>query len=216
MILIGQFDSPFVRRVAIAMRLYAMDFEHRPWSVFGDAERLKAINPLMRVPTLVMDDGEVLIESSSILDALDQLAGENIALAPATGPDRRAVLRICALACGLADKGVSLLYEMRVHQRGTPAWSERCRMQIEGAADALEADRAKRKTDWWFSHNISHADIAVAVALYFVCDAHPGLIDLAKWPRLKAHSDRCEALEVFAEIKQPFRLAPLSTKGSAA
>ena len=74
MILIGQFDSPFVRRVAIAMRLYGLSFEHKPWSVFGDAEKIAAYNPLMRVPTLVLDNGEVVIESHAILDALDQLA----------------------------------------------------------------------------------------------------------------------------------------------
>ena len=68
MILIGQYDSPFVRRVAIAMRLYGLSFEHRPWSVFGDAEKIAQYNPLMRVPTLVMGNGETLIESHAILD----------------------------------------------------------------------------------------------------------------------------------------------------
>ncbi len=68
MILIGQYDSPFVRRVAIAMRLYGLAYEHRTWSTFGDAEKLAAFNPLRRVPTLVLDDGEVLIESFAILD----------------------------------------------------------------------------------------------------------------------------------------------------
>jgi len=66
-ILIGQYDSPFVRRVAIAMRLYGLAFEHRPWSVFGDAEKLREVNPLMRVPALVLNTGEVLIESFAIL-----------------------------------------------------------------------------------------------------------------------------------------------------
>ena len=67
MILIGQYDSPFVRRVAVALRLYRLGYEHRPWSTFGDAERLAAINPLRRVPVLLLDDGEALIESGAIL-----------------------------------------------------------------------------------------------------------------------------------------------------
>ena len=75
MILIGQYDSPFVRRVAIALRLYGLAFEHRPWSTFGDADKIAAFNPLRRVPTLVLDDGEVLIESAAILDYLDELVG---------------------------------------------------------------------------------------------------------------------------------------------
>ena len=55
MILIGRYDSPFVRRVAIALRLYRIDYEHRPWSTFGDADRIAAFNPLRRVPTLVLE-----------------------------------------------------------------------------------------------------------------------------------------------------------------
>lgn len=72
MFLIGQYDSPFVRRTAIALRLYGLPFEHKPWSTFGDAEQVAAYNPVQRVPTLVLDDGEALIESSAILDYLDE------------------------------------------------------------------------------------------------------------------------------------------------
>eukprot|EP01036_Dinobryon_divergens_P061241 gene61241-81638_t len=74
MILIGQYDSPFVRRVGIALTLYEQAFEHRPWSAWGDADQLRALNPLTRVPTLVLDEGDVLIDSHSILDYLDGLA----------------------------------------------------------------------------------------------------------------------------------------------
>ncbi len=63
MILVGQYDSPFVRRVAIALDLLGFAFEHRPWSVFGDAEKVAAYNPMKRVPTLVLDDGETLLDS---------------------------------------------------------------------------------------------------------------------------------------------------------
>ena len=76
MILIGQYDSPFVRRVGIALTLYGMAFEHRPWSSFGDADRLRAFNPLTRVPTLVLDDGFVLIDSHLMLDYLDGLVDD--------------------------------------------------------------------------------------------------------------------------------------------
>src|SRR5262245_1810415 len=111
MILIGQFDSPFVRRVAIAMRLYGVDFEHKPWSTFGDADKIAAHNPLRRVPTLVLDSGEALIESAMILDYLDDRVGPEKAMIAKSGEARWKHLRICALAMGLGDKGVSLLYE---------------------------------------------------------------------------------------------------------
>ena len=108
MILIGQFDSPFVRRVAIAMRLYGLSFDHYPWSVFGDAEKIARYNPLMRVPTLVLDGGpdggEALIESWAILDALEDMADPEKSLMPADAGDRREAHKVCALATGIADK----------------------------------------------------------------------------------------------------------------
>ena len=125
MILIGQYDSPFVRRVAVALRLYGLEYEHRPWSVFGDAEKIAALNPLRRVPTFVADDGEALLESGAILDWLDDLVGPDRALIARSGPERRHALKVAALATGLADKAVSLVYERVVHQRGTPMWVER-------------------------------------------------------------------------------------------
>ena len=111
MILIGQYDSPFVRRVAIALTLYPLPFEHNPWSVFGDMQKVQAYNPLVRVPALVLDDGAVLIESHCILDYLDGLVGVERALFPATGVARRDALKIAALATGMGDKAVSLFYE---------------------------------------------------------------------------------------------------------
>src|SRR5690349_19204515 len=110
MFLIGQYDSPFVRRVAIAMRLYGIAFEHRPWSTFGDADKIAPYNPLRRVPTLVLDNGEALIESFAILDHLDELAGEAKAMIAPSGAERRRQLRLCALATGFGDKAVSLVY----------------------------------------------------------------------------------------------------------
>src|SRR6516162_10688988 len=96
MFLIGQYDSPFVRRVAIALRLYGINFEHRPWSTFGDADKIARYNPLRRVPTLVLDSGESLIESHIILDYLDELVDAANAMIAPRGPERRRHLRIAA------------------------------------------------------------------------------------------------------------------------
>src|SRR5258705_2983751 len=218
MILIGQFDSPFVRRVAIAARLYGLPFEHRPWSTFGDAEKIAPYNPLRRVPTLVLDGGEALIESMAILDYLDELAGPDKALIAPRGPERRHALRICALAMGLGDKSVSLLYERVLRKDALKLWVERCEAQIGGVLAALEKERAAVKTPYWFGKSIGHADIAVACVLRMTREAHPGLFDTARYPALTAHAARCEALPPFQEIEQPlappkgcalFSLAPL-------
>src|ERR1700761_6112015 len=98
MFLIGQYDAPFVRRVGIAMRFYGIKFQHKPWSTFGDAELIAPYNPLRRVPTLVLDDGAALIDSTMILDWLDESVGPERAMLPAKGIERRHQLRICALA----------------------------------------------------------------------------------------------------------------------
>lgn len=210
MILIGQFDSPFVRRVAIAMRLYGLSFEHRPWSVFADADRIAQYNPLMRVPTLVMANGEVLIESHAILDALDAFAAPGRSMMPG-GDERRQAQKVLALATGLCDKALSLIYETVVHKRATPAWVERCLSQIAGCLSELESSRAARAAGWWFGPTIGHADVTVACALRFLSDAHEGLFDLPEgWPVLAEHAARCEALTAFQEIQQPFRLTPPS------
>ena len=204
MILIGQYDSPFVRRVAIAMTLYGIEYEHRTWSVFGDTDRLAEVNPLRRVPTLVCDDGVALMESHLILDYLDECAGADRALIAPSGTARRDALRICALACGIADKAVSLFYEMKLHDGASDIWIERCRAQIGGALALLESERAAQSTPYWGGATISHADIATACALRFVTEAHPGVIDQKMVPALADLADRCEAMEVFQKICQPF------------
>ena len=204
MILIGQYDSPFVRRVGIALTLYGLAFEHRPWSVFGDAEKLIAYNPLLRVPVLALDDGSALIESHTILDYLDSLAPPGGALFPAAEPARREALKIAALATGLADKAVSLFYEKRLHAKQSEVWASRCRGQIGATLAALETDRAGRDNVYWFGDRIGHADIAVAAALRFAGEAHPDLFALGDYPALQGHAARLEALPVFRKIAQPF------------
>ena len=204
MILIGQYDSPFVRRVGIALTLYNLPFSHRPWSTFSDADKLRPYNPLTRVPTLVLDTGEALIESHAILDYLDSLVPEERALFPRAEPARHQALKVAALATGLGDKAVSLFYEKRMHKEVSEAWVNRCRAQIAAVLSVLEADRASRATDYWFGDRIGHADIAVATVLGFVAEAHPGLISLGDFPGLNAHAGRLEALPVFQAIKQVF------------
>ncbi|KAB2719925.1 glutathione S-transferase family protein [Brucella intermedia] len=208
MILIGQYDSPFVRRVAIAMRLYGLPFEHKPWSTFGDRDRLAEFNPLSRVPTLVLDNGEVAIESAAILDYLDEIANGKHPLIAPRGAERRQALKICALSTGLADKAVSLLYEGLLRSEKSNVWVERCETQIARVLDVLENDLSERKSPYWFGDDIGHADIAATCALRFLREAHPHLFDEQKYPSLAGLAARCEALAPFQEIVQP--LAPPS------
>jgi glutathione S-transferase len=203
-ILIGQYDSPFVRRVAVAMQMYALPYEHRPWSTFGDAERIAEYNPLRRAPTLVLDSGESLIESAAILDHLDEMVGPQRSLIAERGEERRHSLRICAWATGLNDKAVALVYERALHRETSDVWIRRCEAQIRSVLDVLETDRSTVTAPFWFGEKTGHADIAVACSLRFLREAHPTAFAAERWPRLAEHASRCEALEPFQAVTQPF------------
>lgn len=204
MILIGQYDSPFTRRIAIALKLYRLDFEHRPWSVFSDADRLCAVNPLVRVPTLALDDGDVLIDSHAIIDYLDTLAPDSEALFPNREPDRHRALKLAALATGISDKAVTLFYEIHMHEEPSAGLVERLTMQIHGALAALETARTEAATKFLSGDMIGHADIAAACSLRHLSEAHPGMVGAEEYPGLRAHCARLETMPVFTETSQAF------------
>ena len=205
--LIGQYDSPFVRRVGITLTLYGIAFEHLPWSTFGDADKIAPYNPLRRVPVLVFDDGVSVMDSSVIVTLLDEMAG-NDAVLTRTGADLRVMLRWCALAAGAADKGVSLVYE-KAFREGLPMWVERCRAQVTDTLDLLDRERAGAG-DWFGGATMSHADLLTATVFRFISEALAGQFDLGRWPALVAHSQACEAMPAFRAIYQPYELAPPS------
>ena len=117
MILVGQYDSPFVRRVAVTLHHYHMPFERNTLSVFSNAKKMQKINPLIRIPSLELASGEILINSWAILDYLDELAGPARALTPSHGPERRKVLQAVALAAGTIEKAGAVAYERHYHPK---------------------------------------------------------------------------------------------------
>jgi glutathione S-transferase len=185
MLLIGMFDSPYVRRVAIGMKLCGIAFEHASWSVGAEFERIAKYNPLVRVPTLVLDSGEVLLESAALLDYLDELVGPQRALLPRAGPERRSALKLMALASGAADKGRDQIYERAFRP----------------------AD--KRHDRWLIGERLTHADITLACAFTFLCDALNANQNGLTYPALGALAQRCEALPEFLATRVEF-IAPNS------
>ena len=112
MILVGRYLSPFVRRVGVSLNQLGLPFERKILSTATDKAAIEAYNPVGRVPALVLDDGEVLIDSAAILDYLDELAGPAKALTPPHGVERRQVMKIVAVALGTLEKAVGAAYEM--------------------------------------------------------------------------------------------------------
>lgn len=125
--LIGMLDSPYVRRTAISLKLLGLPFEHAPVSVFRHFDAFRAINPVVKAPTLVCDDGTVLMDSTLILDYAEALAGRS--LMPAALPARRQALRVVGLALAACEKAVQIVYEcnLRPAEKGTPRGSSGCR-----------------------------------------------------------------------------------------
>lgn len=217
MILIGMFDSPYVRRVAVSATVLGMAFEHRNWSVGRDFDRIREYNPQGRVPTLVLDSGEALIESAMILDHLDQQVGPERALLPPEGAARRQALTLMALATGAVDKGLQLVIErvFRPPEKRHEPYMDRCRTQIHGALAELERLCAARAGhDWLVGDAMTQADITLVCYGTYLREAVP--FDLTAYPALLAHIERCEQLPVFRQFHLPFDAPVPTTQASSA
>lgn len=199
--LIGMFDSPFVRRVAISLDHFGLHYEHADWSVGKDFARIREYSPLGRVPALVLDDGEVLTDSAAILDHLDEQVGAARALLPVGGPARRASLRITAYATGAAEKARDIVYEgMRPAAKRDDAWVARCRSQMHGGLKLVEAACMKRAGHkWLIEERMTQADITVACILTFLSESGSLGEESRRYPALAALTARCEALPLFQD-----------------
>lgn len=199
MILYGQLDSPFVRRVAVTMQHYKIPFERRAMSVFGDFAELQRTNPLGKVPALVLDGGETIYESSFILDYLDEQADPDRSLTPPAGVDRRAVLRLTAIGLGLAEKSVELRGETARRPEALRYKDAITRIegQITAALDWLESQAGG---NWLFGRAMTQADVTVTIAITNLAAKLPDLYDARRCPALQALSETCEALPVFQTV----------------
>jgi glutathione S-transferase len=207
MLLIGMFDSPFVRRVAVSMKLLGIPFEHCNWSVGKDFDRIRNYNPLGRVPTLVTDTGESLMESGAILDYLDELAGPERALLPRAGAERRQALNLMAMATGAAEKGVLQVYErvFRPEAKRHQPWVDRCRLQMSSSLAAIDRYLGERGVSQWLvGKKITQADITVACAFTFLNDTLKVAEDAVMFQSLSTLASRCEAIPAFQETRIPF------------
>jgi glutathione S-transferase len=193
MILVGQYDSPYVRRVAVTLGILGFAFEHDTRSVFGDFDSMRTVNPLGRVPSLILPDGTTLIDSAAILDWLDQAVGPARALLPPDGPSRQQALQRIALATGTIDKVMAAGYErlIRPEPYRWPDWIVRCRTQAEGGIAALAA------LSWPADTALDQTWITTACMMRYVRLADPDLLPVGRYPALDALSQRCEALAPF-------------------
>ncbi len=194
MLLVGMLDSPYVRRAAITGTLLDVPFEHRSVSVFRHMDEFRAINPLIKAPTLVTDDGIAISESLLIIQHFEDVAGRS--LRPIEGVARRRDLALTGIGIVAADKAVSIEYERKrpEAQRYAP-WQERIVAQLHVALDLLDA--AAKEGELTAGPELLPSDIAAAIAWGFCRFVIPEFAPEERWPALAEQAGACEALDVF-------------------
>jgi glutathione S-transferase len=194
MLLVGMLDSPYVRRAAITGTLLGLTFEHRSVSVFRHMPEFRRINPLIKAPTLVADDGTVISESLLIIQHFEDLAGRS--LRPAEPAARTKDLSLTGIGIVAADKAVSVEYERkRPEEKRYAGWQERILDQLHTALDLL--DQAAARGEIGAGPQLRPGDIAAAIAWGFCRFVIPDFVEEGRWPALARQAAACEALEVF-------------------
>lgn len=196
--LIGMLDSPFVRRTAISLQMLGMPFEHRSLSVFSDFDAFHQINPLVKAPTLVCDDGMQLVDSSLIIDYAESTVAPEKRLLPVEPARRRSALRLVGVALLAAEKAVQIVYERkRPDALRSESWLARVSGQLNSACKLLEQQAGEIGPGWLQGENPGQADITVAVAWGFIQLVTAELVDAADYPTLVALAARAEQLPAF-------------------
>jgi glutathione S-transferase len=196
--LIGMMDSPYVRRVAISLHVLGLPFEHRSISVFRQYDEFAHINPVVKAPTLIDDDGTQLIDSTLILDYLDRKVPAARRLMPEETQERTFALRVNGFALAAMEKTIQQVYEreLRPAERQHEPWFERVNGQMHAAWSVLDQLVAGRD-GWLCAGRLTQADITAAVAWRFNRHILPGSLDPAQYPAIAALSARAETLPEF-------------------
>lgn len=197
--LIGMLDSPYVRRVAISLQLLGLRFEHRPISVFRTFGEFQQINPVVKAPTYVCDDGEVLMDSTLILEYAEVLAHPTRSLMPKSISELQHTLRIIGLSLAACEKSVQIIYErgLRPPEKLHEPWVTRVTGQLLSAFRALEGEVAQRPLAVT-SVTIDQGGVSAAVAWHFTQRMLPEVVPAGDYPALVALSTGAEALPEFA------------------
>ena len=191
-------DSPYVRRVAISLQLLRVPFEHASISVFRTFEQFRQINPVVKAPTLVCDDGTVLMDSTLIIEYAEALADSRKSLMPVSVAERQHALRVIGLALAACEKSVQIIYErqLRPAEKLHEPWVARVTGQLLAAYEALEAEERKRPLSVT-SETINQAGLSAAVAWHFTQQTLAEVVAAEKYPALMALSSKAEALAEF-------------------
>jgi glutathione S-transferase len=194
--LIGMLDSPYVRRVAIALIIAKTPFIHRPISLFRHIDEFSKLNQLLKAPTLITEDGAALMDSSVILDYLAGVDPRIAALTPSNAPQRLGALRATGLALAVMEKAVQRHYErmLRPVEKRHDPWVDRIMSQLTAGLVALDAELPG---SGWISGELGLADVTVVCAFGYIHSFLPDVVETRRYPNLGAFWGRAEALPAF-------------------
>lgn len=193
--LIGMLDSPYVRRTAISLDVLGVAFRHEAVSVLSTFAQFQAINPVVKAPSFVCDDGEVLMDSSLIIQYAEAVTGKS--LMPSTLPELQHALRCLGLALAACEKGVQLVYERNLRPASAQhePWATRVTTQLRAACAGLEQEVSANPL---FSANgLVQPAITAAVVWQFLQSMLAEVVPASAHPALAALSARLESLPVF-------------------
>jgi glutathione S-transferase len=196
--LIGMLDSPYVRRTAIGLKLQGISVEHLPLSVFSTFDEFRELNPVVKAPTLILDDGQALMDSTLILDYAQHCLGASRPLLPNTTRERVTALRHIGLALAACEKTVQIVYErnLRPIEKQHEPLIERFRTQLLSAYTAIETEWLQATASEDESH-MGLSEVSVAVAWRFTQLMLPEIVKAEDFPALRQFSAWAEELPVF-------------------
>ncbi len=199
--LIGMLDSPYVRRVAISLQLLGLRFEHQSISVFSTFDQFRQINPVVKAPSLVCDDGTVLMDSTLIIDYAEALAAQQAppkSLMPAAIAERQQALRVIGLAMAACEKSVQIIYErnLRPAEKLHQPWVSRVTGQLLAAYGELESE-LQRKPLAATSGTMGQDGVTTGITWHFTQAMIPEVVNAADYPALREFSARAEQLSEF-------------------
>src|ERR1700733_3730229 len=194
--LVGPYISGFTRRTAITMKLLGIPFEHLDLNAYTDKEEVRRYSPMGKVPALVLDDGEVLVESAGIIDVLQGIVAPEKALIPPSGASRLKALQLMGIGLNIYPK-LSALYDETLRPK-----SHQLQSVFEGLAEqaiiGLKLLEEQTGDGWYVNDRLVQADI-MAVVCYQASAGFilPDRVNAKNFPRLAALSERAMKIDAF-------------------
>jgi len=200
--LIGSLTSPYVRKVRIVFLEKKVDLDLELENVWAADTKIALNNPLGKVPCLLLDDGEVIYDSSVIAEYADTLSPVG-KLIPTGSRERATVKTWETLADGVQDAGILARLEatLRPREQQSPAWIERQMGKMN--ASLAQMSRQLGENAWCHSNQMTLADIAVGCALGYLLFRFPNIAWQAQYPNLDALYQKLMQRPSFAETAPP-------------